>query len=301
LANLAEQVRPKEDKERERQAKIKRMEEIKRKLAEIEKIESAVKTSAQELAEATGDETLDTNAEAAGKMKSVEDLTGQLSSIQGLMEQEFAGEGTEEISPQALSDIENELAKLEEEVATEEEIEVATIYDKILQLYPWISDPRKAFMYAVPPDPKSKDFMSWRQEWSRVIFDFARLSILHVVYVKKLMGEQPFANFRERDKALASIADYLVEQKLANYKSKDKEALRIYWKSHQEWADEVYEWASDNALLDPVLKEDLRAADQPFSTLPDEDLDEVIKILKKQKKISQIKLDSGETAVKFLL
>jgi hypothetical protein len=298
---LAEQVRPREDKERERQAKIKRMEEIKLKLAEIEKIESAVRTSAQELAESTGDESLDTPAEAAaGKMKNVEELTGQLSSIQGLMEQEFAGESMEEISPQALSDIESELAKLEEEVAAEEEVEVATIYDKVLQLYPWIADPRKAFMFAVPPDPKSKDYLSWRQEWSRVIFDFARLSILHVVYLKKLMGEQPFANFRDRDKALASIADYLVEQKLANYKSKDKEALRVYWKSTQEWADEVDQWARDNAVLDPMLKEDLRAADQPFSSLPNEDWDEIFKILKKQKKINQIKLDSGETAIKFL-
>jgi len=277
------------------------MEEIKRKLAEIDKIESAVKTSAEELAETAGGEDLDAVEEAAaGKMKDVENLTGQLSSFEGMLEKELAGEQTEEISPQALEDIEAELAKLEQEVATEEEVEVATIYDKVLQLYPWISDPRKAFMYAMPPDPKSKDYSSWRQEWSRVLFDFARLSIIHVVYLKKLMGEQPFANFRERDKALSSIADYLVEQKLANFRSKDKEALRVFWKSYQEWADEVDQWAHDNAILDPVLKDDLREADQPFSSLPDEDWEEVFKILKKEKKITQIKLDSGETAVKFI-
>lgn len=302
---MAEQVKPPagRDKERDKQAKIKRMEEIKQKLAEIEKIESAVKTSAEEFTQDVGAGNFDQVADAsAEKMKNVEMLSSQLSDIEAMLQKELGGDVAEgEALPKtALEDIENELAKIEQEIATEEQVELTTIFDKVLELYPWLGDPRKAFMYAIPSDPKSKDFTSWREEWSRVLFDFARLSILHVVYLKKLMGEQPFTQFRDRDKAIAAISDYLVGKKLAKYNSKDKEVLRIYWKSYDEWADEVDKWAHDNAILDPVLLMDLREAEQPFSTLLDEDWEEIFKILKKEKKITLIKLDSGETAIKFI-
>lgn len=275
------------------------MEEIKKRLGELEKAEKAVQKSASKVPASVDSETTEATAE---KLQEVDTLSGQLANVEAMLDKELGGvtEGISEVPAKTLEEIESELARLEGEIAKEEEVKVQTTSDKLKEIYPWIAENRSEFMYAIPPNPNSKDFSSWQEEWSRVLFDYARLTILHVLYMKKLMGEPPFADFRDRDHAIELIANFLVEKKLAKWITKSREELRVYWKSMEELAGEVDKWARDNAVLDPMLIQEFKDADQVFSTIPDEEWDEIFKILKKQKKISLIKLDSGQQAIKFL-
>ncbi len=311
---MAEQVRPPEDKEKERkekerQAKLKRLAEVKKKLAELEKIDKVVQKSATEAAASAGSETAEATADSETteatkeKLGEVDDLTSQLGDIEAMLDKEagVTPEGVSEIPTKTLEQIETELARLETEVAKEAQEKVLTAYEKLKEIYPWMTETRSEFMYAIPPDPKSKDFASWQEDWSRVLFDYARLAVLHVLYMKKLLGEPPFSNFRDRDKAVELIANYLVGKKLARWITKSREEIRILWKSLEEMAGEVEKWATENVGSEPVILQELKDAGQIFSTLPDEEWEEIFKILKKQKKITMIKLDSGQEAIKFYI
>ncbi len=311
---MAEQVRPPEDKEKvrkekERQAKLKRLAEVKKKLAELEKIEKVVQKTAAETAASAGSETTEategseTTEATKVKLGEVDDLTSQLGDIEAMLDKEAGvnAEGISEVPAKTLEQIETELARLETEVAKEAQEKVLTTYDKLKEIYPWVAEERSAFMYAIPSNPKSQDYSSWQEEWSRVLCDYARLALLHVLYMKKLIGEPPFSNFRERDRAIQEIATYLVGKKLARWITKSKEELRVLWKSMEELAGDVEVWAIENVGSEPIIMQELKDAGQVFSTLPEDEWDEIFKILKKKKKITMIKLDSGQEAIKFIV
>ncbi len=305
---MAEIERPPEDKEKkekerkekERQAKLKRMAELKKRMAELEKIDKAVQKTATETAATAGSETAEATKEKLGE---VDVLTSQLGDIEAMLDKEagVTQEGISEIPTKTLEQIEAELTKLETEVAKEAEEKILTTFEKLKETYPWIAETRMEFMYAIPPNPKSKDFSSWQEDWSRVLSDYARLTMLHILYISKLLGEKPFCDFRDRDQAIKLIANYLVEKKLAKWITKSREELRVYWKSMEELANDVEKWGAENAGGVPVIAQELKDADQAFSTIPEEEWDEIFKILKKRKKISVDKTDSGQVYVKFLI
>lgn len=281
------------------------MAELKKRMAELEKIDSAVQKSAAEVAASASSETAgsETSEVTKEKLGEVDDLTSQLADVEAMLDKEAGvnAEGISVVPTKTLEQIETELARLETEVAKEAQEKVLTTYEKLKEIYPWITEERSAFMYTIPANAKSQDFASWQEEWSRVLCDYARLALLHVLYMKKLVGEPPFSNFRERDRAVQEIANYLVGKKLARWITKGKEELRVLWKSMEEMAGDVEQWAIENAGDQPIIMQELKDAGQVFSTLPDEEWDEIFKILKKKKKISMIKLDSGQEAIKFYI
>jgi hypothetical protein len=156
-------------------------------------------------------------------------------------------------------------------------------------------------MYSIPEEKKSNDYITWRQDWSKVFFDYARYAILHIIYVKQIAGEVPFSRFQDRQKAISEIADELIEQGLARYLTKKKEQLRIYWKTLESWADEIYNWAYDQGKLDPIMVFEIRDAKLEFSSLPREDLEDIFKILAKNRRGKVIKSEEGQIALKIKL
>lgn len=200
--------------------------------------------------------------------------------------------------------IESELQKLEEEIVGERGLieKELSPYEKLLESYPWLEEKRYEFMYSIPSKKNNlNDYLSWRREWSKVFFDYARYAILHVIYVKQVAAEKPFAKFEDRANCIREIAEELVSQGLATFLTKKKEQLRIYWKSLDNWAKEIYNWAYDLGRLDPIMLFEIRDAQLEFSTLPKEDLEEIFKILSKSKKAKVIKLDEGQLAFKIKL
>jgi hypothetical protein len=158
-------------------------------------------------------------------------------------------------------------------------------------------------MYSVPNKKKDpSDYESWRVEWGKVMFDFAKYAILHIIYLREVISEKPFSNFRNRQEAVKEIAEELVSQQQASYISKKKEKLRVYWKSLEFWAHNLYDWAIDIGKLEPILMFEIRESNQNgLSNLPKDDLEEVFRILSKSDRGSIVKTDDGQFAFKIKL
>ncbi|MFX1274846.1 MAG: hypothetical protein ACFFBP_14635 [Promethearchaeota archaeon] len=200
--------------------------------------------------------------------------------------------------------IESELQRLEKEIIGEAGLieKELSPYEKIVEAYPWLEEKRYEFMYTIPHHKKNlNDYQSWRKEWSKVFFDYARYAILHIIYIKQIAAEKPFSKFEDRQKAIKEIADELVTQGIAKFLTKKQEILRVYWKSLDSWADEIYNWAYDLGKLDPIMLFEIRDAKLEFSTLPKEDLEEIFNILARNQKAKVLKLEEGQIALKIKL
>ena len=200
--------------------------------------------------------------------------------------------------------IESQLQKLEEEIVGEKGVieKELSPYEKLLGDYPWIEEPKYAFMYAIPNKKKNPtDYQSWKTEWAKVLFDYAKCAILHIIYLRELYTEKPFSNFDDRKKAIHKIAQELVDQELAKLLSKKEEQLRIYWRTLDLFADDIYEWAIDHGKLEPILIYEIRESKLEFSNLPKIDLEEIFRMLSKDDKGNIIKLEDGQMAFKIKL
>ncbi|MHA1886305.1 MAG: hypothetical protein ACW96S_14715, partial [Promethearchaeota archaeon] len=63
-----------------------------------------------------------------------------------------------------------------------------------------------------------------------------------------------------------------------------------------------YKWAYDNGKIEPIMVFELREATQEdFSNLPLEDLEEIFKILAKNRRAIILKLENGQKAFKIKL
>jgi hypothetical protein len=132
-----------------------------------------------------------------------------------------------------------------------------------------------------------------------VLFDYARYAILHILYLRQTESEKPFSNFDDRKKALEEIADELVTKEQAEWLSKTKEKLRVYWKSLDNWAEEIYEWAMEISPLEPILIFEIRESNREFSKLPSEDIVKIFRMLEKEKRGKIIELDDGQISFKI--
>ncbi|MFX1410270.1 MAG: hypothetical protein ACFFA6_07950 [Promethearchaeota archaeon] len=201
--------------------------------------------------------------------------------------------------------IEAELQTLEEEIVGEEGLIIKELspYEKLLQAYPWLEEERKKFMYTMPNKNKDKnDYISWKIEWAKVLFDYARFAVLHILYIRNLNSERPFANFSNRESYIREIAEELVNQNQAKWISKKKNRLRVYWKSLELLSNEIYEWAYQQGRLEPIMIYEIREAkSEDFSNLPLEDLEEIFRILAKSRKAKVFKLEDGQLAFKITL
>jgi len=216
-----------------------------------------------------------------------------------------AGEIDNKVYKQHAEQIEAELQELEEEIIGEKGLieKKLTAYEKLLNAYPWLEEERKKFMYTMPNKNKqNNDYTSWKTEWAKVLFDYARFAVLHIIYIRELNSEKPFSDFTKREKYILEIAEELISQKQAIWLSKKKEKLRVYWKTLEVWSDDIYKWAYDNGKIEPIMIYEIREAKQEdFSNLPLEDLEEIFKILAKNRRAKVFKLENGQLSFKIKL
>ncbi|MHA1775683.1 MAG: hypothetical protein DRO88_08935 [Promethearchaeia archaeon] len=200
--------------------------------------------------------------------------------------------------------IRSELESIKQEMAKEKAVQVKTHYEKLVELHNWIEETQYEFMYAMPHPKKAKrDFESWREEWSQVLLDYARVGTLHIIFPKRLLTEKPFNKFINRKKSVLELCEALVEKDLAKWigNKKKKDQLRIYWKSLEEWTAVVEQWAYDNAIFDVIMIPDIRKSKQEFALLPVEDLKVIFRKLEKMNKATMIELENNQFGIKFKL
>ena len=201
--------------------------------------------------------------------------------------------------------IETQLQTLEEEIIGEKGLieKELSPYEQLLNDYPWLESAKHEFMYSIPnKKEKPSDYESWRVEWAKVTFDYAKYAILHIIYLREIISEKPFSNFMNRQEAVKEIAEELVNQELGKYISKKKEKLRVYWKSLEFWAYSLYDWAIDTGKVGPILMFEIRESEQSgLNNLPKDDLEEIFRMLSKSDRGSIIKTDDGQIAFKIKL
>jgi hypothetical protein len=217
-------------------------------------------------------------------------------------------ENTEEIAKIELTNadlesIDKEILKLEEEIELEQAkaAVIVSVFDQLCEEYSWLKEPAYGFMYSMPNKRKNKkDFESWLDDWSRVLFDYAQIAAKHIIYTKEMLSEKPWADFKDRTIVIQEIADSLIKQKVAEFLDKKKERLRVYWKSLESWADSIVEWAKNIAFTEPIFIEDIRDSNQDFSTLPDEDINKIFNIIAKRGQADKVKIeDKYAIQIKF--
>jgi hypothetical protein len=280
---------PKEVKEKtegdleELRKELARLKELK-KIQELQRIQEEEVSTEEQLNEPT-DENIET------RLNKIEDfLTSNLGKIDNSAYKQNAEE------------IEKELHLIETEIIGEKAVvakEVST-YELLLNNYPWLEETRYIFMYSIPnKKTNTKDYESWKNEWQKVLFDYARYAILHILYLRKMHTVKPFANFEDRDTALREIAQGLVDKKQAEWLSKSKEKLRVYWKSLDNWAEDIYDWAMEISPLEPILIFEIRESNQEFSNLPKEDILKIFKMLEEDRRGKIIELEDGQISFKI--
>lgn len=294
---------PKEkDKELiELQKELQRLRELKRQ-KELKELEDRKAREAQEQEKNMNAERF-IPQEGASELGTEDDIEQRLNKINEFISQNLGGLD-EQVYSEHSGAIESELKELEREIIGEEGLieKELTPYQKMLEAYPWLEEKRYEFMYTIPNQKKSmNDYLSWKREWSKVFFDYARYAILHIIYVKQVAAEKPFSQFDDRQRAVREIADELVTQGIAKFLTKKKEKLRVYWKSLDNWADEIYNWAYELGKLDPIMLFEIRDAKLEFSTLPKEDLEEIFNILARNQRAKVLKLEEGQIALKIKL
>ena len=171
-------------------------------------------------------------------------------------------------------------------------------YIALRNLHEWLDDVRHEFMYNPPPEKKKNDYKEWLDEWSKVIFDFAKIEKKHVIYVQELLNRSPFSNLRSGKSAIVNIGDNLTKKKLAIWVVK-KEKLRVYWKSLDEWATGIYDWAYKNGKTEPLFIYDFKEEHEEFSDLPEDEFPAIFKILEKQNKGRIVKSSDKKLAFVF--
>ena len=230
-----------------------------------------------------------------------EEIEERLNKLEDLLTSKL-GEIDQKTYEQNAAQIEIELREIELEIVKEREAvtqEIST-YELLLNDYPWLEEKRYIFMYSIPNKKTDlKDYESWKSEWSKVLFDYARYAILHILYLRQSESEKPFSNFEDRKQALEEIAEELVKKEQAEWLSKSKEKLRVYWKSLDNWAEEIYDWAMEISPLEPILIFEIRESNKAFSKLPNDDIIKIFKMLEKEKRGKIIRLEDDQVSFKI--
>jgi hypothetical protein len=230
-----------------------------------------------------------------------EEIEERLDKLEDLLTSKL-GEIDQKTYEQNAAQIEIELREIELEIVKEREAvtqEIST-YELLLNDYPWLEEKRYIFMYSIPNKKTDlKDYESWKSEWSKVLFDYARYAILHILYLRQSESEKPFSNFEDRKKALEEIAEELIKKEQAEWLSKSKEKLRVYWKSLDNWAEEIYDWVMEISPLEPILIFEIRESNKAFSKLPNDDIIKIFKMLEKEKRGKIIRLEDDQVSFKI--
>ena len=162
----------------------------------------------------------------------------------------------------------------------------------------WVKAP---WMYIRPK--KDSQVESWLESWSAIVLDYSRIFVIHIININELRNIHPFNN-KQINKRLSleqvrEIIDQLVKQNVAKWlDEKTKTRARIYWKSNDEWADELLDFMIETGRVVEIHSLfDISQLEQHWSHLPADDLVIVCEMLV-EKKVARW-LNKEKTIIQF--
>ena len=166
----------------------------------------------------------------------------------------------------------------------------------------WVNKP---WMYVTPEHQQQLD--SWCADWSNFIMEYARINIKHIIHIEEERAKYPFNNKPVKKRLdreqLQQIGNYIVAQEMGIWWDKKKIRLRLYWRTLDEWADIIYEWSIKTgraAGAERVMTLfDIQSANQPWSTIPQEDLKRIFEIMEEKGYIEWVDKKKNTIAFTF--
>ena len=165
----------------------------------------------------------------------------------------------------------------------------------------WVKAP---WMYIKPK--KESQVESWLESWSAIVLDYSRIFVIHIININEIRNVHPFNNTINNKKMslkqVREVIDHLVKQSVAEWlDEKTKTRARIYWKTNEEWADNLLDFMIETGRVVEIHSLfDLSQLQQQWSDLPADDLiivcemlveNKVAKWLNKEKTIIQFEAD----------
>lgn len=175
------------------------------------------------------------------------------------------------------------------------------VFQDLIKKHDWLVLEKFGFMYTLPDRKNKSDYDSWLNDWMHVFLDYAIISKSHYLYPRNLSTTKPFDKFTGRLTEILEICEGLVKKGSAEWiDKKKKDKLRVHWKTLANWADDIVNWARDNAFSEPIFIQDIRDSMEDFANLPEEDLMQIFKMIEKNKDGKIIKVQNT-LALKFKL
>ncbi len=169
----------------------------------------------------------------------------------------------------------------------------------LVQIPPWTKAP---FAYITPKLPQQ--IQTWTQNWANVLVNYTKIMKKHIINFQDLAETHPFKNqLHGRQlsiEQLKVIAGYLEQNAMLKW-IQPPVLARIYWKTDEELAQELYDhMISTGKAVEFWSLLDLRKEkNQDWAILPVEELREVCKILVKKGLARWI--DADETVLEFII
>lgn len=175
---------------------------------------------------------------------------------------------------------------------------IKTIKPEVRAILPkWTEKP---YMYLVPKDGKRLEL--FLQEWSDFFLVWMEVNEIFIVPLRDLFVEYPFKNpFNKKSLSLDQlqyILQYLVDNERAEWLDRKKTRIKVLWLTHEEIADEIYQWSLDY-FQEILVVPELKKIDKPWSKLPSEDLRKSLGILIKNKRAEKIDKNSVKMIFEF--
>ena len=181
---------------------------------------------------------------------------------------------------------EDETAVLVVPVTEEEEKKLEKLarkaVEKLNRRFVWIAKRgRYGFMFVIPQTEEEID--QWGAEWAGFTIDFCREMLLHIVSTRTLVMLDPFTELRpDRHQAVKVILGVLVKQELGRWVNEAEGILRVTWKTDEEWANEIRQWALKTGRTTFTLFK-LKEHRKDLATLPKSELRIILERLVEKK------------------
>ena len=143
--------------------------------------------------------------------------------------------------------------------------------EKLNRRFVWIAKRgRYGFMFVIPKT--EEEIEQWGAEWAGFTLDFCRELLLHIVSTRTLVMLDPFTELRpDRHQAVKVILGVLVKQELGRWVNESEGILRVTWKTDDEWANEIRQWALKTGRTTLTLFK-LKEHRKDLATLPKSEL-----------------------------
>ncbi len=172
--------------------------------------------------------------------------------------------------------------KLKDDTSKDQRAVLEVEFDEALPK--WIKAP---WMYIRPN--KGDQIESWLESWSAIVLDYSRIFVIHIININEIRSVHPFHN-KKIGKRLTidqvrDIIDHLVTHNIAKWLDEDnKTRARIYWKSDEEWADQLLDFMIETGRVVEIHSlYDLTQLEENWSNLPADDLIIVCEMLVERK------------------